>query len=71
MDTQPSVGVLHGKHNEALAASMVQHATAMPDNKISLLFTISDGPGALGSVLLLFQKYNLNLTRIESRPSKR
>jgi hypothetical protein len=40
-------------------------------NKISLMFTGKDGPGSLKSILGAFDKHSINLTRIESRPSKR
>jgi chorismate mutase/prephenate dehydratase len=40
-------------------------------NKISLMFTAKDGPGSLRGVLDTFDKNGINLTRIESRPSKR
>jgi len=39
--------------------------------KISLKFTLNDTPGSLHNALNYFQKHGINLTRIESRPSKR
>lgn len=39
-------------------------------NKMSMLFSVKDKPGALYSVLEIFNRYNLNLTKIESRPAK-
>lgn len=39
-------------------------------NKMSMIFSVKDKPGALYSVLEIFNKYNLNLTKIESRPAK-
>lgn len=39
-------------------------------NKMSILFSVKDKPGALYNVLEIFNKYNLNLTKIESRPAK-
>ena len=39
-------------------------------NKISMLFSVKDKPGALYEVLEIFNRYNLNLTKIESRPAK-
>jgi chorismate mutase / prephenate dehydratase len=40
-------------------------------DKTSLMFSISDAPGALLGMLEPFSKRGLNLTRIESRPSKK
>jgi prephenate dehydratase len=41
-----------------------------PD-KTSLLFAVKDGPGSLFRVLQSFANHGVNLTRIESRTSKR
>ena len=40
-------------------------------DKTSLMFSISDAPGALQGMLEPFSQRGINLTRIESRPSKR
>ncbi len=40
-------------------------------DKTSLLFSIKDKVGALYELLLPFRKYGVNLTKIESRPSKK
>ncbi len=40
-------------------------------DKTSILFSIKDKVGALQDMLLPFKKYKINLTRIESRPSKK
>jgi len=40
-------------------------------DKTSILFSIKDKVGALHNMLLPFKKYRLNLTKIESRPSKK
>ncbi|HTL52207.1 MAG TPA: prephenate dehydratase [Planctomycetota bacterium] len=40
-------------------------------DKTSLMFAIKDAPGALYQMLGGFEKYKVNMTRIESRPSKR
>jgi len=40
-------------------------------DKTSLFFSVSDRVGALSEMLLPFRKYGINLTKIESRPSKR
>ena len=39
--------------------------------RVSLLAEIVDHPGSLHELLRYFWKYDVNLTRIESRPSKR
>lgn len=41
------------------------------EDKTSLLFSIKDRVGALHDMLIPFKKYKINLTRIESRPSKK
>ncbi len=40
-------------------------------DKTSILFSIKDKIGALNDILLIFKNFNLNLTKIESRPSKK
>jgi chorismate mutase/prephenate dehydratase len=40
-------------------------------DKTSIMFSIKDRVGALHSILRPFADYNINLTKIESRPSKR
>ncbi len=40
------------------------------NGKMSMLFSVKDKPGALYNVLKIFNEYNLNLTKIESRPAK-
>lgn len=40
-------------------------------DKTSLMFSVKDKPGALFSILQPFAKHKINLTKIESRPSKR
>ncbi len=39
-------------------------------DKTSVLFSVKDKVGALHDILVPFKKYNINLTKIESRPSK-
>ena len=40
-------------------------------DKTSIMFSIKDKVGALHDMLLPFKKYGINLTKIESRPSKK
>lgn len=41
------------------------------DDKISVLFNVPDQPGSLQKALAYFWKYDINMTRIESRPAPR
>lgn len=45
-------------------------ANSIQNNRMSMIFSVKDKPGALYNVLDIFNKYNLNLTKIESRPAK-
>ena len=40
-------------------------------DKTSIMFSVKDKVGALHDILVPFKKYKINLTKIESRPSKR
>ena len=42
-----------------------------PGSKTAITFTTSNTPGALNKILSIFEKYNINMTQIESRPSKK
>lgn len=48
-----------------------QHPHKSGKDKTSILFSIKDRVGALYAVLELFYKQNINLTNIQSRPSKK
>jgi len=39
-------------------------------DKTSVIFSLKDRVGALHDILMPFKKYRINLTKIESRPSK-
>jgi len=41
------------------------------EDKTSVIFSIKDSVGALHDMLMPFKKYRINLTKIESRPSKK
>jgi chorismate mutase/prephenate dehydratase len=41
------------------------------NDRTSLMFSLADRPGALYKALTPFRRYRLNMTKIESRPSKR
>ena len=45
---------------------------AMPtrEDKMSIMFSVKDRSGALHDMLVPFKKYKINMTKIESRPSK-
>ncbi len=40
------------------------------DDKTSIMFSVKDKSGALHDILVPFKKYKINMTKIESRPSK-
>jgi chorismate mutase/prephenate dehydratase len=48
-----------------------QEAGPTGNDKTSIVFSMKDRAGALHDVLIPFKKSNINLTKIESRPSKR
>ena len=49
----------------------VQDAAPSGCDRTSILFSIKDKVGALYAMLKPFYRYKINLTKIESRPSKR
>lgn len=54
-----------------LIISLRQNPSGGRHHKTSLMFALKDMPGALHDALGPFKKYRINLTKIESRPSKR
>lgn len=59
-------------HNITRFLVIGKHETeATKNDKTSIVFSVKDKVGALHDMLLPFKKYNINLTKIESRPSKR
>jgi chorismate mutase/prephenate dehydratase len=48
-----------------------QCGTPTGRDRTSIMFCIADKPGALHSSLAPFRRYQINMTKIESRPSKR
>ncbi|MCU0665984.1 MAG: prephenate dehydratase [Candidatus Omnitrophica bacterium] len=66
-----SKGIEDSPHN--ITRFMVIGNTQVPQikhSRTSLLFSIKDRVGALHDMLNTFKKYKINLTKIESRPSK-
>ncbi|MEA3560435.1 MAG: ACT domain-containing protein [Candidatus Omnitrophota bacterium] len=52
---------------------MIGKTLAQPTgrDKTSVMFSVKDKVGALHAMLAPFKKYDINLTKIESRPSKK
>ncbi|MCM8764852.1 MAG: prephenate dehydratase [Candidatus Omnitrophica bacterium] len=52
---------------------VIGRTDSMPsnDDKTSVMFSVKDRVGALHDMLVPFKKYGINLTRIESRPTKK
>ncbi len=65
-------GIEDSKHNftRFLVISKTSPKKSGKD-KTSIMFSIKDKPGALYDILYPFKKAKINLTKIESRPSKR
>jgi chorismate mutase/prephenate dehydratase len=67
-----SSGIQDAVHNITRFLVVGKNAAARTgQDKTSLLFSIKDRVGALYEMLLPFRKYGVNLTKIESRPSKK
>jgi chorismate mutase/prephenate dehydratase len=62
-----------GKHNVTrfLVIGAGTQSRPTKDDKTSVMVSIKDRVGALYDILSLFKKHRINLTKIESRPSKR
>lgn len=64
----------HARVRTTAAKSAIRAFSATPataDNKCSVLFSVRDEPGALQTALHHFSRHGINLTHLESRPSKR
>jgi prephenate dehydratase len=75
INTSPADGVeKHSsflQHSEFVAASVHASAAGSVDNeRVEIYFSLTDKPGALIAALQLFTKYGMNLTHIDSKPSK-
>ncbi len=62
---------LDSKNQTRFLAISLKSAQRGRKNKTSLMFALKDKPGALYDALTPFKKYGINLTKIESRPSRR
>ncbi len=52
---------------------VISHKTCPPtgDDRTSVMFSVKDEPGSLHRALEPFEKFSINMSKIESRPSKR
>ncbi len=67
-----AAGIEDYKENFTRFLVIGKHSPARSGNdKTSILLSIKDRVGALNDILSVFKKYGLNLTKIESRPTKR
>lgn len=65
-------GIQDSLHNITRFLVIGKHVVAKTGHdKTSLVFSVKDKVGALYEMLLPFRKYGVNLTKIESRPSKK
>lgn len=67
-----SKGIEDYKHNYTRFLVIAKDSPSRTGkDKTSIMFSVKDRPGALYSILRHFAKHKINLTKIESRPSKR
>ena len=64
---------IEDKHNNTTRFLVIarHEAKSTPSDKTSIVFEIRDKAGALHDILVPFKKAGINLTKIESRPSKK
>ncbi|MDF1811760.1 MAG: prephenate dehydratase, partial [Verrucomicrobiales bacterium] len=67
---EPSVQDIAGNTTRFL---VISHRTCPPtgDDRTSIMFSVNDEPGSLHRALEPFEKFAINMSKIESRPSKR
>lgn len=59
------------KNNQTRFIMLGEQTVRKQENsKTAITFTTSNTPGALNKILSIFEQYNINMTQIESRPSK-
>lgn len=63
---------INDKQNNQTRFIMIGEQTVrkQQNSKTAITFTTSNTPGALNKILSIFEQYNINMTQIESRPSK-
>jgi chorismate mutase/prephenate dehydratase len=67
-----SKGIEDYKHNYTRFLVIAKDSPSRTGkDKTSIMFSVKDRPGALYSILRHFARHKINLTKIESRPSKR
>jgi len=57
--------------DEHMRAQTTAPTPSMDKPKVSIKFSLPDTPGALQDALAFFKRHNINMTRLETRPSKR
>lgn len=65
-------GIQDSKNNQTkfIVLSKKNNYSDILNTKISIMFSTNNTPGALYKILELFYNYNINMTKIESHPSK-